>query len=112
LFSPIEAEQERHLEAVSHRRIGQETTIALTNRKLGIAYSTQSYRKAIHRACKKAGVESWSPNQLRHTAATQIRAEFGLEAAQVILGHSKADVTQVYAERDMALAVKVISEVG
>ncbi|MHB8953853.1 MAG: tyrosine-type recombinase/integrase [Pirellulaceae bacterium] len=54
----------------------------------------------------------WSPNQLRHTAATEIRRKFGLEAAQVILGHASADVTQVYAERDMRLAEDVIREVG
>jgi len=54
----------------------------------------------------------WSPNQLRHTFATSIRERFGLEAAQVLLGHARADVTQVYAERDMNLAVKVAAEVG
>jgi site-specific recombinase XerC len=43
----------------------------------------------------------WAPNRLRHSAATEIRKNFGLEAAQVILGHSAADVTQIYAERDM-----------
>ena len=42
----------------------------------------------------------WAPNRLRHTRATEVRKQFGLEAAQVILGHAKADVTQVYAERD------------
>jgi hypothetical protein len=35
-----------------------------------------------------------------------------LEAAQVVLGHSRADVTQVYAERDLTLAEKVALEVG
>lgn len=54
----------------------------------------------------------WSPNQLRHAAETEIRRKHGLEAAQVILGHSKADVTQIYAERDMAKAAAVIREVG
>jgi integrase len=54
----------------------------------------------------------WSPNQLRHTFATTIRERFGLEAAQVLLGHARADVTQVYAERDMNLALKVAAEVG
>ncbi len=42
----------------------------------------------------------WAPNRLRHARATEIRRTYGLEAAQVILGHAKADVTQVYAERD------------
>ena len=54
----------------------------------------------------------WSPNQLRHSAATEIRRRFGLEAAQVILGHAKADVTQVYAERDMTTAAEVMRKIG
>ena len=54
----------------------------------------------------------WSPNRLRHTRATEIRKEFGLEAAQVILGHSAADVTQVYAERDAAKAIEVARKTG
>jgi integrase len=54
----------------------------------------------------------WSPNQLCHTAATEIRREFGLEAAQVILGHSQANVTQVYAERDMAKGLEVARRIG
>jgi hypothetical protein len=41
-----------------------------------------------------------------------IRARYGLEAAQVILGHSRTDVTQVYAERDLAKAVEVMREIG
>ncbi len=48
-------------------------------------------------------------NQLRHAAATEIRKRHdGLEAAQVVLGHSKADVTQIYAERDHKLASRII----
>jgi site-specific recombinase XerC len=54
----------------------------------------------------------WSPNQLRHSAATEIRKRFGLEATQVVLGHSAADVTQVYAERDMEKAAAVMAQVG
>jgi integrase len=56
--------------------------------------------------------QRWSPNQLRHTAATKIRKEFGLEAAQVILGHTAADVTQVYAERDADKARDVVRRIG
>jgi site-specific recombinase XerC len=54
----------------------------------------------------------WHPNQLRHSAATKIRRQFGLEAAQVILGHSKADVTQIYAERDAAKAIEIVKQIG
>lgn len=54
----------------------------------------------------------WSPNQLRHSAGTEIRKRYGLEAAQVILGHASADVTQIYAERDLQKAVEIMREVG
>ena len=63
-----------------------------------------SLRRAIHRGCKRAGVKNWSPNQVRHTFGTEVRSQHGLEASQVLLGHSRADVTQTYAERDMRLA--------
>lgn len=55
----------------------------------------------------------WHPNQLRHTAATNVRREFGLEAAQLVLGHSSATITDaVYAERDMRKVAEVIRRVG
>jgi integrase len=54
----------------------------------------------------------WHPNQLRHTYATKVRREHGLEAAQVLLGHSKADVTQIYAEKNEALAVGIAAKIG
>ena len=107
-----------------------------TNRKprprrtAGNRYTVASYRRAIRRACDNAfpaphdvaadptkvtawqSEHRWSPNQLRHSAATDVRRRYGLEAAQVLLGHSSADVTQVYAERDYALAARVAKEVG
>jgi len=55
----------------------------------------------------------WHPHQLRHNAATRIRRQFGLEAAQLVLGHSSAVVTDaVYAERDMTKVADVIRRVG
>ena len=54
----------------------------------------------------------WHPNQLRHTFATRVRKEHGLEAAQVLLGHARADVIQVYAERNLTLAAEVAARIG
>jgi integrase len=88
----------------------QET--AGTKRLPANRYEVASYRVAIRRGCTKAKVAVWTPNQLRHTAATEIRKRFGLEAAQVICGHAQADITQVYAERDMQLAVRVAEQIG
>ena len=50
---------------------------------------------------REDGGGGWHPHQLRPSYATNVRREFGLEAAQILLGPSKADVTQIYAERDM-----------
>jgi integrase len=81
-------------------------------RKPGTMYTRDSYKLAIERGCRKAGVARFTPNQIRHTYATRIRREYGLEAAQVLLGHSKADVTQIYAERNLTLASEIAKQIG
>ena len=90
----------------------QKANALKTTRKVGERYTTASYRRAIQRACKLAGVPLWGPHRLRHSSATDIRREYGLEAAQVMLGHSNADVTQIYAERDRDKAVGVALKFG
>ena len=75
-------------------------------------YDTASYRRAIKRACKQAKVQAWSPNRLRHLAATRIRRRHGIEMARIILGHSSLVVTQVYAEEDRKKAMEVMGQMG
>lgn len=82
------------------------------DRKPGDRYKTGSYAVAITRACVKAGIEKWSPNQLRHTLATDVRRDFGLDAAQIMLGHSNANITQVYASTDAQRAIEVAKRIG
>ena len=104
----------------------------------GGKYTRHSYRVAVARACDRAfphptivkerGValtdvqaaglaawrkaHRWHPHRLRHTRATEIRKRYDVEAAQVILGHSKPDTTLVYAERDIEKAREVMREIG
>ncbi len=75
-------------------------------------YTTDAYRRAIARACASAGVPRWAPNQLRHLFATEIRSQYGLEAAQIMLGHACADVTQIYAERDFLKMIEIAKKIG
>lgn len=75
-------------------------------------YTRDSYYQSVMRACQRANVRRWSPGQLRHNAATVIRAAHGLEAAKVILGHAKIETTQVYAEADFEKAWRIMAEVG
>lgn len=92
-------------------------------RRPGERYDTNSYRRAIHRAVELANrkrkeqgetelLAKWGPNRLRHSAATEIRKQFGLEAVQVTLGHTTADVSQIYAERDLGLAIEIMRKIG
>jgi integrase len=66
----------------------------------------------VSRACRRAGIPARSPRQLRHTRATLIRQVYGLEAAKAVLGHADTKVTEIYAERDLGLAVRVMREIG
>lgn len=105
-------------------------------RQPGDRYDVASYRRAIARGCDKAfpppedataGLSAeqarsklrewrrahrWHPHRLRHTAGTRLRKEYGLEAAQVILGHKTLTVTQVYAEKNISAAQRVMAEAG
>ena len=92
----------------------------------GAVYGTHAYSTAVHRACERRwpvpeGIKDarawkrahrWFPNQLRHLAATLIRAEYGAEIARVILGHSKLSTTEIYAERDLGGAARAIARMG
>jgi len=71
-----------------------------------------TYGAAIVHACKKAQIPRWAPNMLRHAYATELRKAEGLEVAQTILGHSNAEMTQRYAERDLSVIVAVAAKIG
>jgi integrase len=54
----------------------------------------------------------WHPNQLRHNAATRIRSAHGIEAARIILGHSSAVTSEIYADIDLNKAKSIMAELG
>ena len=86
---------------------------ARAKRKLGQRYTRHSYRTCIQRACRRAKVPVWSPRQLRHTRATMIRKKYNsLEAAKAVLGHADTKITEIYAERDLELAARIMREIG
>jgi integrase len=75
-------------------------------------YDKNAYGQAILRACKKAGIPHWHPNQLRHNVATRVRQRYGIEAASQVLGHRSAATTEIYAEGDLGRVVGIIAEIG
>ena len=71
--------------------------------------------KAANRERPERGLQplqNWHPYQLRHSAATRIRKEFGIEAVRVLLGHTSATMSEEYAEADLAKARDVMSKAG
>jgi integrase len=118
IFSPVQAESHRN--AVRRKNRESPMTPSQARRRPkpdrkrppGDFYTTASYRRAIHWACKLAKVDRWSPNQLRHSAATRIRKKHGIEVARIILGHTTLATTQVYAEADLSKARDVMSTFG
>ena len=116
-FSPLASEQARSVQ----RRIDRKSPMTPSQakrrpkrngrRRPGEKYTTGNYRQAIQRACERAGVPAWAPNQLRHSRATELR-KHGLDVLSTILGHSKIETTQIYAEKDLAAAMLLVAQVG
>lgn len=78
----------------------------------GKCYQVGSYCRAVERACIRAGVAVWHPNQLRHLAATNITREFGIDVARTVLGHGSITTTDIYAEMDATKARDAMAKSG
>jgi integrase len=53
----------------------------------------------------------WHPNRLRHNRATELRCH-GLDMVKTILGHTKVETSQIYAEKDLAAARELVAKIG
>jgi integrase len=92
----------------------------------GERYTVKSYASAIAHAVAKGNRERlkggpirpgdylphWHPHQLRHTAATKLRRELGLDIARAVLGHRSPQVTELYAQIDMTRAAEAMERLG
>jgi integrase len=76
-------------------------------------FGPSGYRRALEQGVMRANegraaglppLPHFYPLQLRHTAGTMLRAEAGIEAAQMVLGHSDPGTTLIYAESSAAKA--------
>lgn len=111
-FSPAES-MRWHWEQRRAKRVtpANQGNRAGTNKKSrpeivpGLAYSKDSYRRAIQRAAEQAKVDHWFPYMLRHMAGTMVRDALGVEAAQALLGHSRAAMTEHYAKQNESKAI-------
>jgi integrase len=127
LFQPREAEAGRRAEQRANRKTPVQPSQQYRRKRRprrtpGSRYTTGTYRQAIGYGIDKANREAertanapvpgWHPHQLRHSAGTRLRREFGLDVARAVLGHSSPVVTEVYAELDGAKAAEAMERVG
>ena len=75
-------------------------------------YTKDSYCRAVKRAAKRAGIPAWTPNQLRHAAATRITNRHGIEKAKAVLGHKKITTTQRYVDDQGHAAAELMRDEG
>jgi hypothetical protein len=62
--------------------------------------SDQALMRMVWRVCKRAGIRSLSPHQLRHGFANRFLRESGRDvvALQALMGHAHPDTTQQYTD--------------
>jgi integrase len=114
LFSPAEAVQWLNSKKRAERKTKVQPSQVCRKKKNPMKpprdhYDSQSYGRAITRACKRAGIEHWTLYQLRHAAATKVTDELGVEFAAALLGHTNIKMTEHYsrtAERQSIEAAK------
>jgi integrase len=132
-FADMRAHRKSKVQPSQHNR-----RKADAKRRPGVRYTTHTYYFAIRRGCQRAfphptlsrvprkkltseqrkelaawcPPESWHPHQVRHTVATRIRRDYGVDAAAVTLGHSSLEAAQIYAEKDHQRAAQIMAEIG
>jgi integrase len=82
------------------------------NRLPRATYTTLTYCDIVAKTCARYGLPHWHPHQLRHAFASAVRQRLGLDAAQALLGHSHADVTEIYARLGEQQVIDFASKVG
>jgi integrase len=101
-------------------------------------YTTASYRRAIERGIERAfqhpelsavpqcelteeqreelrrwhHQHHWHPHQLRHTFATRVRKQYGLETARILLGQATIAAAEIYAEAERSRAAEIAAKIG
>lgn len=72
----------------------------------------KTFSENIRRSCVRLNVPVFTGHWLRHNAASEIRRESGLDAAQAMLGHSDAKTTELYAHLDHSDVVEIARKRG
>ena len=61
-------------------------------------YNSNTYRRAIERACDRLGLEKWTPHRLRKQRGHEIGNEFGTDGVRAMLVHKSMKMADFYSE--------------
>lgn len=119
IFTPgtaVEEQRQARAAASTTKKYGANKAAQPIPRRTSAKYTPRTYRQAILHAFAKAEKSGakftrWHPHQLRHSRSTLVRAQFGIEGAQVSLGNTLG-ATELYAERSLKLAIRIARETG
>jgi site-specific recombinase XerD len=92
------------------------------NRRYHERYFSLSYNNCVRSAIQKLNrhlakentppLPLWSVHQLRHAKGHAVRAIYGLEATQAVLGHQQLSTSEVYSAKRLDLAIEVARAMG
>lgn len=71
-----------------------------------------TFSNKIKTICEANGITPWVPHQLRHTVATKVADELGIEFSQRLLGHSDSAMTELYARAAEKKAHEAVQRLG
>lgn len=116
IFRPEDAIAEQ-LAARSANRTGpgrkKEKKVRRSHRRtIGGCYSSETYSRALARACQQATIFPFTAYDLRHAAKMRLDRVAGTEAARTVLRHKHINTTQLYGTRDVAAAVETMRQFG
>jgi integrase len=122
VFSPRRSEEARNAlrsEArqtprwPSHMVRNERKRVARRGRPPSHRYTATAVSRAVQRACERAEVTPWTPYQLRHLRAVELRERYGLETVRAVLGQSFMAMSDHYSKAaDATLAGKAAAEIG
>lgn len=112
MFTPSESRrwwnEQRRILAVHRSPEGRLRVVYKVNER----FTAKTYGDAIERACVKAKVPAWTPNQIRHSAATKTAHAEGRETAKRLLGHANVATTAIYISEDIKLLMERAERAG
>jgi len=123
IFSPRRAileSRERHRKNPPRKRRSPDQK--KSTRRVNSCYARGAYCRAIVRGIEEANehraanglppIERWHPHQIRHTVATKLERELGIDVARTVLGHTTPTMTAIYVQADQEKAKRAMSTMG